>query len=143
MAGTCDSSCREGSKWGTVQRRRRALRFLGLCSRALLVLGLAARGALAADSDGDGLDDSWELLYFGNLAALPAADPDGDDLTNGDEHALGSAPTLFDTDGDGLSDGRERDLRTSPTLVDSDADGLSDYAETQVHNTNPRHHASK
>ncbi|HEU4577783.1 MAG TPA: OmpA family protein [Polyangiaceae bacterium] len=107
-------------------------------TRALLVAALSASSALGADSDGDGLDDAWEQLYFGGLSAVVAADPDGDGLTNAEEHALGSDPTRFDTDGDGLSDGRERDLRTDPTLRDSDGDGLSDYAETQVHHTNPR-----
>jgi outer membrane protein OmpA-like peptidoglycan-associated protein len=107
-------------------------------TRAVLVLGLSASTALAADSDGDGLDDAWEQLYFGSLAALRAADPDGDGLSNGEEQVLGSDPTLFDSDGDGLSDGRERELRTDPILRDSDGDGLSDYAETQVHHTNPR-----
>ncbi|MEY2930225.1 MAG: hypothetical protein RL033_974 [Pseudomonadota bacterium] len=135
MAGTCDSSHPRGGKWWAIRRRMRALQ---LASRAALLLGLCAPAALAADSDADGLEDGWELLYFGNLAAQPGPDPDGDGLSNGEEHALGSDPTRFDTDGDSLSDGRERDLRTSPTLADSDSDGLSDYAETQVHHTNPR-----
>jgi outer membrane protein OmpA-like peptidoglycan-associated protein len=103
-----------------------------------LVLAFSASSALAVDSDTDGLEDDWELLYFGNLGAVSSVDPDGDGLSNGDEHGIGSDPTRFDTDGDGLSDGRERDLRTLPTLVDSDVDGLSDYAETQVQHTNPR-----
>lgn len=135
MAGRRDSShAQSGKRWGV----RRRVRVLRLASRAALLLSLSAAAAFAADSDADGLEDGWERLHFGNLSAVPAPDPDGDGLSNGDEHALGSDPTRFDTDGDSLSDGRERDLRTSPTLVDSDSDGLSDYAETQVHRTNPR-----
>ncbi len=135
MVGTGDSSHARSGNWRAIRRRTGALR---VACRVALLLSLSAPAVWAADSDADGLEDSWELLYFGNLKALPAPDPDGDGLSNGEEHALGSDPTRFDTDGDGLSDGRERDLRTSPTLADSDSDGLSDYAETQVHRTNPR-----
>jgi len=113
-------------------------RSFGLWLRAVVVVGLCVTPALAADSDADGLDDDWEFLYFGALAAQPGADPDGDGLSNAEEHALGSDPTRFDTDSDSLSDGRERDYRTDPTKRDTDADGLSDYAETQVHHTDPR-----
>lgn len=34
------------------------------------------------DSDGNGLNDWWEFLYFGNIYADPLADPDGDGFDN-------------------------------------------------------------
>ena len=58
------------------------------------------------DTDGDGLNDSYEVL---NLT------------TN---------PTLVDTDGDGLNDSYEVvTLKTNATLVDTDGDGLNDKWE--------------
>ncbi len=44
---------------------------------------------------GDGLDDTWQAQYFGadNPLAAPAADPDGDGLTNQFEFTAGLTPT--------------------------------------------------
>lgn len=57
------------------------------------------------DTDGDGLNDTWEVEHFGNATAQNATgDPDGDGLTNGQEQALGTDPTKADTDGDGTND---------------------------------------
>ncbi|WP_367873050.1 LamG-like jellyroll fold domain-containing protein [Luteolibacter sp. Populi] len=42
---------------------------------------------------GDGMSDAWEITYFGNLAALPLADADGDTFTNTDEFFGNSNPT--------------------------------------------------
>ena len=58
----------------------------------------------ADDTDGDGLNDTWEQEYFGNLTQNATGDPDGDGLTNGQEQALGTDPTNPDTDGDGVND---------------------------------------
>ncbi|MCF7761334.1 MAG: alpha/beta hydrolase [Cephaloticoccus sp.] len=44
------------------------------------------------DGDTDGLPDSWELLFFGNLASQADADVDGDGLTNLQEYEAGSDP---------------------------------------------------
>lgn len=44
------------------------------------------------DSDEDGLPDSWEMLFLGNLASGPAADPDGDGQNNAIEHLAGTNP---------------------------------------------------
>jgi hypothetical protein len=52
-----------------------------------------ALGTLPADTDGDGLGDAWELLYFGNLSATPGADSDGDGLNNLREYRAGTDPT--------------------------------------------------
>ena len=79
---------------------------LALC--ALLLLPAAAR-AQAADSDGDGLPDAWEIQYTLNPNRAggvngAAGDPDRDGLVNGDEFANGTNPRRADTDGDGLTD---------------------------------------
>ena len=44
------------------------------------------------DSDGDGLADAWENLYFGNLTQTGAGDSDGDGQSNSSEQAAGTAP---------------------------------------------------
>jgi hypothetical protein len=93
----------------------------------------------AGDSDGDGLSDAWEQLYFENLAQTAGADPDNDGLTNAEELAAGSNPTLPDTDGDGLLDGAEvKTHDTDPNKADTDGDLLSDAEEVNTHKTNPR-----
>jgi hypothetical protein len=46
-----------------------------------------------ADSDGDGLPDSWEQQYFGSpTAGIASADSDGDGMTNGEEYQAGTHP---------------------------------------------------
>ncbi len=90
------------------------------------------------DSDGDSLDDEWELSFFGNLNQGSGDDPDNDGLTNGEELAAGTSPILADTDGDGLSDGDEiLSHFTDPLNPDTDGDGLSDGDEIHIHNTDP------
>jgi large repetitive protein len=121
---------------------------------ALLLLAVAPGTAWAADNDGDGLQDEWELSFFVSLAQEDATgDPDSDGLTNLQEQELGTDPTREDSDGDGLSDkaevdssydldptlmdtdgdflmdGEELGLGTDPTEADSDFDGLTDYIE--------------
>lgn len=61
---------------------------------------------------GDGMNDGWEIHYFGSIAAaVPGADPDGDLFTNLEEFQASTNPTLQtsspDTDFDGLADGWE------------------------------------
>jgi hypothetical protein len=60
----------------------------------------------AEDIDGDGLNNTCEEEHFGstNSTANSTGDPDGDNLTNGQECALGTDPTNADTDGDGVND---------------------------------------
>lgn len=50
--------------------------------------------ALNPDSDSDGLVDSWEIQYFGNIAAQNGTgDPDGDSQTNAEEQVFGTNPS--------------------------------------------------
>jgi hypothetical protein len=59
--------------------------------------GVASNGVAftvgGADSDGDGLPDSWELQYFGGLTQGANGDPDGDGVTNLQEYQQGRNPT--------------------------------------------------
>ena len=49
----------------------------------------------ATDSDLDGLPDTWEQQYFGNLNQATDLDPDGDGFTNGQEYLGGTSPNSF------------------------------------------------
>ena len=46
-----------------------------------------------ADSDQDGLPDTWEMAHFGSLALDGSADSDGDRMTNYQEYLAGTDPT--------------------------------------------------
>ena len=56
-------------------------------------------------------------------------DADGDGLSDAEEEALGTDPTLADSDVDGLPDGAEKRGGTDPTSGDTDSDGLGDGEE--------------
>ena len=95
------------------------------------------------DSDGDGLPDGWEMVYFGDLTHSAAEDPDGDGLNNLAEYQNGTDPTKSDSDGDGLPDGWEVQFGLSPArflpvelLADGDGDGFS-TAEEYYRGSNP------
>jgi autotransporter-associated beta strand protein len=91
------------------------------------------------DSDGDGLDDSWELLHFGDLDEIASDNPDNDGLTHLEELEHGTLPLDPDSDDDGLADGNEVKVRfTDPLDPDTDDDGLEDGDEVNVHHTNPK-----
>jgi YD repeat-containing protein len=45
-----------------------------------------------ADSDGDGMDDAWEHLYFGNLSRDGTGDFDGDRFRDLHEFVAGTVP---------------------------------------------------
>ncbi len=99
---------------------------------------LPAFGEPNGDTDGDGLLDFWEELYFQNLDETADNDPDGDGLDNAGELANRSHPGEADSDGDSLEDGDEvnGNPATSPILADTDSDGLRDDQET-AEGTNP------
>jgi parallel beta-helix repeat protein len=50
---------------------------------------------LFVDTDADGLQDEWEMWYFGNLSQGPDDDYDGDGWTNVEEYFAGTDPTVF------------------------------------------------
>ena len=90
------------------------------------------------NTDDDGLEDTWEVLYFNNITAQNGSgDPDGDLATNLQEQAAGTDPSLRssapDADGDGISDAWELsvfgDLTTANEASDQDGDTYLDYDE--------------
>lgn len=83
------------------------------------------------DKDRDGLENYWE--YTNNLAA-GNWDTDGDTLPDGTEVEWGTDPAVpddlnSDTDEDGLTLGEEYNNITNPNLGDSDSDGTNDGDE--------------
>ena len=91
--------------------------------------------ALAADTDGDGLADSWEITHFGNLLAGPQDDPDGDGLSNAAEQALGLDPWVADVDATSLAqDSPDRFRLSWPAVsgrryqVEASDGGLSQFS---------------
>ncbi|MES2660140.1 MAG: LamG-like jellyroll fold domain-containing protein [Verrucomicrobiota bacterium] len=79
---------------------------------------------------GDGLNDGWELTFFGNLTQIPGGDPDADYNTNAEEYAAGSNPNAIlsypDTDFDSLNDGWEKHYFTTIDSTDAVPDGDPD-----------------
>jgi len=56
--------------------------------------GGGGNGGNSSDSDGDGIDDAWELLYFGDLTTTDGLiDSDGDGQIDGAEYYAGTDPT--------------------------------------------------
>lgn len=96
------------------------------------------------DTDGDGMDDGWEISNGldpnddGSINPNNGADgdPDGDGLTNIFESWSSGNPHQSDTDGDGLTDFEEYYVYlTLLNFSDGDNDGLSDYAEVITYGT--------
>lgn len=93
---------------------------------------------VTSTDDGDGVNNQWEIDFFGDhLLHDAAADPDADGRNNGQEFADGTNPTAVDTDGDGLTDGQESIGGTNPILADSDGDGYGDGYEVNTSETDP------
>ncbi|NJD75613.1 MAG: hypothetical protein FIB08_00765 [Candidatus Methanoperedens sp.] len=101
-----------------------------------------------ADTDGDTLEDAYELLATGTSLLVPdtdgngindpAEDPDNDELTNLDEQALRTNPRNPDTDRDDISDKDEtKSYHTNPLNKDTDEDELTDDIEIALGNSNP------
>jgi hypothetical protein len=91
----------------------------------------------SADTDGDGMDDGWEIAYGFNplLYADGGFDFDSDGLSNVSEYQHGTEPDVPDTDTDGMPDGWEvagrLDPLTDDTTGDPDGDGVNNLAEYQ------------
>ncbi|MFW9964812.1 MAG: NosD domain-containing protein, partial [Candidatus Sifarchaeia archaeon] len=84
---------------------------------------------LVVDSDGDGIDDNFEVV-LGTDPLNP--DSDADELSDYEEVGVyGTDPLNPDSDGDGLSDFEIIAYGTDPLNPDSDNDQLSDYWEIQ------------
>ncbi len=81
------------------------------------------------DGDGNGMDDTWELLNFGMVGVDPHADPDNDGLSNIGEFRLRTDPNNPDTDGDGWTDGQEVAAGSDP-LDPNDTPPYTLYIET-------------
>ena len=104
---------------------------------------------VATDSDGDGLPDSWEMMYFSSLSQGATNDPDTDLFSNLQEYQGGSNPTNHlstpnDTDADGLPDVWENTYFSSLAYGpadDPDHDGFTNLQEFQA-GTNPNNAAS-
>jgi hypothetical protein len=69
------------------------LRSLAVATLVLLSILATAEFAQAADTDGDGLDDSWEIAHFGHLDWGAEDDVDHDGYTNLQEFTGGTDPT--------------------------------------------------
>lgn len=104
------------------------------------VFELELEAAVTVDTDGDGMEDVWEVANGLSVGTNDAAlDPDDDGLTNLQEFKLGTDPHDEDADMDGLPDGEEVfTYNTFPQNADSDGDGLNDGDEVFVHGTDPR-----
>ena len=99
------------------------------------------------DLDGDGMADTWERQWFGDLITANAtSDFDADGLIDVQEHLLGADPTDPDTDRDGLSDGEEVQFGTNPLVqdleelrTDINGDGVIDAIGVRLgyHPSNP------
>lgn len=98
------------------------------------------------DSDGDGLNDLFELNKTltdpnnpdtdGNGISDADEDNDNDGLTNIEEQEAGTNPQYKDTDHDGLNDIDELKQGTDPLNADTDGDGYEDGFEIEI-GTNP------
>jgi hypothetical protein len=113
---------------------------------------------IIADTDGDFMNDGWELHYESELTAVRLNSPSfnfsfdpldpsdgaddididyeynviGDGLTNSQEFLNGTNPLKADSDGDELPDGTEVKVHgTDPNWYDSDGDLLSDGWESE------------
>jgi hypothetical protein len=95
---------------------------------------------LNPDTDNDGLSDGWEHAHGLNPNDGQDAhvDHDNDGLTTVEEISLGTDPFDPDTDNDGILDGIEvKQSYTDPLNPDMDNDGLNDGSEWNIYNTDP------
>ena len=102
-------------------------------------MGFIVIDADGPDTDGDGLEDGWEVAN--GLDPLDSGEPDDRDIenTNADGEDAGEQNETFpdpdngpygDPDRDGLTNEQEAAIGTNPTASDSDGDGLNDRWES-------------
>jgi hypothetical protein len=94
------------------------------------------------DSDGDGLEDSWEMAHFGHLHRKGRDDYDYDGSTERQEFVWGTDPleAAMDSDADGLPDQWEKDWfggLSTASGDDPDFDGIPNLREYQ-YGSDPR-----
>ncbi len=89
----------------------------------VLFVFILSSPAMAADTDGDGMSDEWEIEH-GLIVGQDDSnqDPDADGLTNLEEYESGTDPNDPDTDSDGVNDAAETRLGSDP---DSDVSNLT------------------
>ena len=107
----------------------------------LLEESWAGTNASSNDTDGDSLNDRWEVRYKDAEHVNPVnptseldSDEDRDGLNLSREEELDTNPDDNDTDADGLNDKYEVDIDTDPLSNDTDDDGLLDGWEVQYSN---------
>jgi len=104
--------------------------------RATMAITLAETNTVE-DTDGDGLSDAWEQLYFQSLGQNAEGDFDGDGVLNSSEHQAGTNPTdgMADSDYDSLPDSWEiqyfGSVSENPS-EDSDSDGINNEDEFRL-----------
>ena len=94
-----------------------------------------AQTNISADTDFDGILDSWEILNFGSLNHDMSQDTDRDGLIDEEEFYANTLPLNNDSDGDGVNDGYELQNGLNPldsidATIDTDNDGLPDAFES-------------
>ncbi len=94
---------------------------------------LRNKNEIPPDLDYDGMDDVWELTYFGTTDRDGTGDFDNDDLTDLLEFENNTNPTLMDSEDDGMPDGWEVQMGTDPITDDAqddpDLDGFANIDE--------------
>ena len=78
------------------------------------------------DSDSDGMLDTWEINYFGDLSHDGTADDDNDGLTDLEEYQNNTNPIDGDTDDDDMPDGWEVTYGLNPLENDAGEDADND-----------------
>lgn len=96
--------------------------------------------SILSDADGDGLLDSWERSWFGDLSRDGIRDYDSDGISDWGEYLADLDPLDDDQDNDGLIDGTQEIIiyNSDPRDADTDDDGLDDGAEVNAsYSTDP------